>query len=501
MKETGCVYLVGAGPGDEGLLTVRGAQLLRSCGCVVYDHLASERLLDEVQRDCERIFVGKQKGCHSKAQKEINEILVKKAYEHSIVVRLKGGDPFVFGRGGEEAMALKEAGIAYEVVPGVTSAVAVPAAAGIPVTHRRLSRSFHVITGHTGEDGGLPEDFNRLGNCGGTVVFLMGVSQLGAISCGLISQGWPGNTPVAVIQNGTLPDQKTVRGTLENIEEKVKDGQIGTPAVIVAGETAGLSLLSGQKRSLEGIRVGITGTDFFTCRLRRILESRGASASRVCRMQVVPMKSHDVMDSYQRIGEYTWLVFTSGNGVRLFLDGLFRCEETDLRCLGRLKLAAIGRGTEEALWNYHLRADYVPEVFTSRELAFGLAERLTDRDRVLIPRARQGSSELPRILQAAGIFCRDLPVYDVEGTDVCEAKIREVDYDYLVFASASGVTAFMNSGLSVGKARVCCIGEATAKRLKQYGCPADYVAQAADAEGIAQQIAEAEAAVQKQKEG
>ncbi len=496
-KPAGCVYLVGAGPGDAGLITVRGAQLLKKCGCVVYDHLASKQLLSYVSEDCEKIFVGKQKGHHSRKQEEINKILIEKSRQYPAVVRLKGGDPYVFGRGGEEALALEAAGIPFRVVPGVTSAIAVPAAAGIPITHRRLSRGFHVITGHTGADGGLPEDFYRLGNCGGTVVFLMGVSQLGAISRGLTAQGWDPDTPAAVIQNGTLPDQREVRGTLADIEEKAKAAGIGTPAVIVAGEAAGLRLLSGKKCPLEGVRIGITGTDGFTARLQGLLESLGAGVQVVCRLQIIPIRSREVLESYDHLDEYTWLVFTSSNGVRLYLDGLLGEGEggrevqkgRDLRCLGKIKIAVIGRGTGDALKEYHLKADYMPEVFSSRQLALGLAERLAEGDRVLIPRARQGARELTEILEQAGIDCCDLPVYDVRPEEMA-AGDGEENMDFLTFASASGVASYFKTHKSIGRARLCCIGDATAKALQNHGYQADCIAGEATIRGLTEKIME-----------
>lgn len=495
-RKPGCVYLVGAGPGDEGLITVRGARLLRGCGCVVYDHLASERLLEYVSADCERIFVGKQKGRHSRKQEEINDILVEKAQQYDVVVRLKGGDPYVFGRGGEEAMALDAAGIPYEVIPGVTSAIAVLTSAGIPITHRQMSRSFHVITGHTRADGGLPEDFYHLGDCRGTAVFLMGVSQLGSISRGLIDQGWEPSTPAAVIQNGTLPNQKEVRGTLGDIEERAKAAGIGTPAVIVAGEVAGLRLFSEKQRPLEGVRIGITGTDSFADRLKGLLEGMGASVQVVCRLQVVPLRSQEVLKSYDQLKDYTWLVFTSGNGVRLYLDGLLGQEDgnggdgepvRDLRCLGGLKLAVIGKGTGEALREYHLQADYMPKTYNSRELALGLADRLTESDRVLIPRAQQGSKELQRILEQAGIGCCNLPVYDVKAAEGA-GNAEEAAVDFLIFASASGVNAFFETHENPGQATLGCIGAATAKALQRWGYRPDCIAEEATAQGLAQTL-------------
>lgn len=531
----GCVYLVGGGPGDKGLITVRGAQLLSVCDCIIYDHLAGEELLAYGRPDCEKIFVGKEKGCHYKSQEEIHALLIKKAGEHAVVVRLKGGDPFVFGRGGEEAMALAAAGIPYEVVPGVTSAVAVPEAAGIPVTFRQISRSFQVITGATKEDKGLPEAFYRLKGYQGTVVFLMGVSQLAEICEGLIRMGWDGRTPAAVVQNGTLPGQRRVSGTLSDLPEKARGAGIGAPAVIVAGETAGMDLRAEDERPLKGLRVGITGTDHFTGRLKGLLESLGAQARVVCRLQVVPSEDPAVEESYAHIEDYTWLVFTSANGVRLYLDGLLEKEGRDLRCLGRVKIAAMGKGTKEALLHYHLKADYIPQKADSRTLALGLCERLGKNDQVLLPRARQGSKELTAILDRAGIACRDLALYDVEdGTTgqkeqddlagkrgpVGQSSLAGKDGpvgaaglagdvgpagqeaagagwrpELLVFASASGVHAYFSKLLSAGKkaadgVKVCCIGEATAGALSRYGVRADCIAREASAEGIVKKLVE-----------
>ncbi len=493
----GCVWLVGAGPGDKGLLTVRGAQLLSSCGCIIYDHLAGAELLAYGRADCEKIFVGKEKGCHYKSQEEINALLIQKAGEHEVVVRLKGGDPFVFGRGGEEAMALAAAGIPYEVVPGVTSAIAVPAAAGIPVTFRQISQSFQVVTGATKEDKGLPEAFYRLKDHQGTAVFLMGVSQLGDICEGLIRMGWDEKTPAAVIQAGTLPEQRRVSGTLSDLPGKAQGAGIGTPAVIVAGETAGMDLRSKVKWPLEGLQVGIAGTDHFTGRLKGLLESLGARVKVVCRLQVVPSEDPAVEESYAHIQDHTWLVFTSANGVRLYLDGLLEKEGRDLRCLGQVKIAVMGKGTEEALSRYHLKADFVPRKADSRTLALGLKERLAKGDKVLLPRARQGSRELTDILGQAGISCLDLPLYDVKSSG--EGLSGEDDLagkdDLLVFASASGVHAYFTEALSAKRVaadgvRICCIGEATAGALSRYGVRADCIAKEASAEGIVNKLVE-----------
>lgn len=495
MNKLGCVYLVGAGPGDPGLITVKGASLLSCCDCVIYDVLASVSLLNCCPKNCEKLFVGKQKGKHSKSQEEINSLLIEKARCHSIVVRLKGGDPYIFGRGGEEALALKDAGIPYEVVPGVTSASAVLASAGIPVTHRLLSRSFHVVTAHTSGDTGLPEDFFHLTNTGGTVIVLMGASQIDAVCKGLMQQGWNGDTPAAVIQNGTLPNQKTVTGTLQELPAKAQIAGISSPAVIAAGKTAALNLLSSVRRPLDGIRIGIIGTDSFTHRLKGLLDCRGARADVICRMQVIPCRNKELEESFQQISNYTWLVFTSANGVRLYLEQLLKNLKSqqpikaDLRCLGNLKIAAVGKETNRALEEFFLHADYVPDTPDSQSLADGLVKRLTASDRVLIPRAKQGQDHLPERLKQAGIFFCSIPVYDV--VPVWEETNKFQEYDFFVFASPSGVSSFFSRNYPKGQAKFCCIGAVTARVLENHGVHADLIPKEASAKGIVEQIEKA----------
>lgn len=496
MIKPGMVYLVGAGPGDEGLITVTGARLLSSCDCIIYDHLASEAFLDYGKEGCEKIFVGKEKGRHSKSQEETNRLLIQKAASGAVVVRLKGGDPYVFGRGGEEVMALREAGIPYEVVPGISSAVAALSSAGIPITHRGLSRGFQVITGHAGKDGRLPGEFYQLREWGGTTVFLMGISRLEEIGLGLMKQGWRRDTPAAVIENGTLPSQRRVSGTLSDIWERAKEAKIKSPAVIVVGQTAALDLRQPELPAapLAGVRIGIVGTDRFYSRLEGRLKSRGASVRHLCRMKLLPLGDPEIQESFRELNQYTWLVFTSANGVRLYLEGLFSFQgegKSDLRSLGGLKIAAIGKGTAQALEGFYLRPDYVPEVFSSHQLALGLAGQMDERDRVLIPRALQGTKELPERLKERGIFCKNLPIYDVEPELLPSEEtggLGAEPLDVIVFASASGVRGFSPYLGKVGGAKFCCIGEITAKELTAYGCVAHGIAGESSAEGILEQV-------------
>ncbi len=495
-EEKGCVILAGAGPGDPGLITVKSVEALRSCDAVVYDSLASEDFLKEVKTDCEKIYVGKRAGHHSMKQEEINRILVEQAKMGRRVVRLKGGDPFVFGRGGEEILELQKAGIPYEVIPGVTSAVAALASAGIPITHRGMSRSFHVMTGHTRENG-LPEDLEQFGKLSGTLVFLMGLSHLQEICQRLMAQGKSAETPAAVIQSGTLPEQKAVRGTLADIYEKCREAGIASPAIIAVGDVTALSMESTLKRPLEGVKAGITGTPAFTGKLELALKEQGARLERMAVLEVVSYAdSKPVQDCLEKLEQYTWLVFTSANGVRIFLKTLLESGR-DYRSLSHVKLAAVGKGTDRELRQHGLRADYVPERYCAEDLARGLADRLGEDDRVLIPRAVRGSAELPGILGEAGIVYDDVALYDVKSLglqgEALEERLRGLDY--LTFASASGVEAFLEN-LPVEKRRVLdgirlvSIGDATAAAMKAAGYPADLEAKEFSAAGIVDCILE-----------
>jgi len=489
------VYLVGAGPGDPALMTLKGRALLGSCGALVYDHLASRQFLEWVPSTCRKIYVGKQAGHHSMKQDEINAVLVELALSGLTVVRLKGGDPFVFGRGGEEIQALEAHGIPYETVPGVTSAVAVPECAGIPVTHRGVSRSFHVITGHTldGKDC-LPPEFETYGPLPGTLVFLMGLGQLPAIVAGLIRGGMDQDTPAAVIEKGTLPDQRVVRAPLSGIYAKAMEEGISTPAIIVVGETASFHMKSdtmeGTAGPLAGYRIGMIGTRHFTDSLGHALEQKGGYASTILEMEVVSHAKGPAMEeAYRNLAAYTWLVFTSANGVRLFFQGMQQ-SAVDYRLLGHMKFAVIGDGTGGELANFGFHADYMPDSFCAEALARGLASILSGSDRILIARSRGGSPILTRILEEAGLVYDDIVLYQVEGRLVSEQS----SFDYITFASASGVRAYLSSGLNVnpgqrtGRTKLVCIGDITAGELKKHGITADITAGTYHIQGLVQAI-------------
>lgn len=492
------VYLVGAGPGDEGLITVRGLRLLQSCDAVVYDRLSSEQLLTETREDCHKIYVGKQAGYHSKTQEEINRILVECAKRYETVVRLKGGDSFVFGRGGEEAEALMQRGIPFEVIPGVTSAVAVPECAGIPVTHRGISRSFHVITGHTNTAQGQPNcDYPVLAKTEGTLVFLMGLSHLGEIVRGLVAAGKDERTKAAVISEGTTEKQQTVRGTLADIEQKVWESAIVSPAVIVVGETAGFEFLYRENgvsidRRKKEKRIGITATPMLYQKLEAGFGKAGMQTVPVCTMEVkAAAQLGQLSEELRRLEQYQWLLFTSSNGVAVFFDVLKR-ERIDIRKLGHLKFAVIGSGTGDKLKEYGLYADFIPSNYTVSVLAKEFSKKVEEGERVLIPRAAQGSAELTEVFRQNGIAYTDLAVYDVRGS-LTEDADRLEELDYLLFASASGVKAFF-TGISERqitlpeKLKVVCIGEVTKSELEKKFYGTGIVAAVPNVQGLIEAV-------------
>ena len=485
----GCVWLIGAGCGAMDLITVRGLNLLRRCDAVVYDDLIDRRLLDEAPAEAERIYMGKRSGKHSAPQNEISHTLVKKALEGKRVARLKGGDPYVFGRGGEETLALLEAGIPFEEVPGISSAIAIPAAAGIPVTHRGLSRSFHVITGHTADRAdGLPQDMEELAKLHGTLVFLMGLSHLEQIAAALLDSGKDPETPAAVLSGGNSPHPAAVRGTLNNIAALTREAGVEAPAIILVGETAGLELKS-PARPLTGVRVGLTGTDSMTGKLRPALEELGAEVSTVERsiVEKLPLEldPEELCD-----GKPHWLVLTSGNGVRIFFEHL-KEHSVDLRRLHACRFAVIGSATGKVLERYGVHADLCPEVYTSQALGKALCAAIPEGEDAVLLRARKGAPILPELLRERSIPVREFPLYDLAADrGITEtSKDRLEGLDYLTFSSGGGVELYFRTQGAVPEGTVCvCIGEVTAKALKEFYDKPFLTAEEISADGMVETI-------------
>jgi len=485
MKPPGKVWLIGAGPGDPGLITVAGVAALAEAEVVVYDRLVSAQLLALAPSSAERIFVGKEAGTHALRQEEINALLVEKARQGRRVVRLKGGDPYVFGRGGEEAEALAAAAIPFEVVPGVTSAVAVPAYAGIPVTHRGLASSFAVITGH--EDptkGETAVDWSKLATGVDTLVFLMGAATLPQIVEKLVEHGRPAATPVAVIRWGTTPAQEVVTGTLADIVRRVKEAGLEPPAVTVVGEVVRLRETlrwfdSPRAKPLFGKRVLVTRTRQQASALSRLLSQEGAEPIELPALELVPR------DDPRRLGRalgalargrYQWVVFTSANGVDIFFQRLKEAGR-DARAFVGARICAIGPGTAAALAARGLQADLVPQEFVAESVAEALARQKVARSRILLPRAEGARRELVRGLRALGARADELPLYVAAppGAPEPEAlrRLRAGEVDVVTFASSSAVhnlVKLLGSDTAPLKGPlIACIGPVTARTAREAG--------------------------------
>lgn len=442
------VYLIGAGPGDPGLITMKGLEFIKQCDTIIYDRLGTYQLLEMVKPDCRRIYVGKQAGSHYKKQTEINEILVEEGRKGNMVVRLKGGDPFVFGRGGEEVTALLQAGIPFQVIPGITSAVAVPEVCGIPVTHRGTSRSFHVITGHKQadlhrSDEGVSNDYDYIRNQEGTSVFLMGLNRLPQIMRRLVQTGAAENTPVAVISKGTMPGQQIVRGDIQTIADKVTEAKLESPAIIVVGENAALDFTAPNRGPLQNVHVGLVGTPKLREKMRVAVDALGGQSYSIVDMSVVQTEEKNRLRSaLEHLEDYSWLAFTSQNTIILFFKWL-REWNIDVRKLAHLKLAVVGAGTRDALRSEGYIADYVPDEYTTSALARGLANVMKDGEKLLLPRAVQGSETMLDILDQGGVAYEEIPVYDVVGRRMESIQYLN-DLDVITFVSASGVRGFLD---------------------------------------------------------
>ncbi len=500
----GMVYLVGAGPGDPELLTLKGKQLLSQAEVLVYDRLASPEFINMVPETCEKIYVGKVPGNHSMVQEEINQILVYYGLMGKRIVRLKGGDPFVFGRGGEEILELEKHGIPYEVVSGVTSPVAALAHAGIPITHRGVGQSFHVITGHTAikskgigvldaADDTLTDGFAEYAKLQGTLVFLMGLKNLDRIVERLIQNGKDPKTPSAIVTEGTLPSMRCVRSTLESLPKAAKEHGLKSPGIIVVGPVAEFEMTAKKELALSGLTVGVTGTDAIYEKLASKLYAEGASVSRIGKSNVLPINQDQLAKTVKEIEIYHWIVFTSRNAIDLFFRAV-KNEKVDMRTFGHVKFAVVGRGTKEYLERFGFYADFMPDEFTTESLANGLCSVVKAQESVLIPRAKQGSQRLTEILSAANIEHTDLSIYDVKAEATYVSDLKGINY--LTFESGSGVRGFFEND-SVEKMKILnqsvypvCIGHVTADVLKEYGVTRALVAKDYTAEGICEILKE-----------
>lgn len=477
----GSVALVGAGCGKADLITLRGLRLLRQCQAVVYDDLIDPALLDAAPESAMRIYMGKRRGAHAASQAEINQKLIELAGSGLRVVRLKGGDPYLFGRGGEEMLALKNAGIPCQEVPGIPSAIGIAAEAGIPVTHRGVSRSVHIFTAHTSHTpDGLPEDFDALAKLSGTLVFLMGLERLPAITARLMAAGKDENTPGAVISGGNAPTPVRVRAPLSRLEQAAKNAGVSAPAIILIGDVAAMDL---SPSPLMGRRIGVTGTREVAEKQLNALEALGAKALWVLRAGIRELPLEPAWRSLEeRSG---WIVFTSANGVRTFF-GQTKQKNGLSPFLEKWKFAVIGAATGEALARCGIRADLCPETFTSQALATGIGAAAKPGEVILLLRSAAASPVLPKALRRKGFAVEDIAIYDVE-TESSADPLPALDY--LTFSSAGGVKMFFERyGAIPAGTRCVCIGGVTAQTLSQYTEDEFLTAQEISAEGIVETI-------------
>ena len=474
MSKAGKVWLVGAGPSDPGLFTLKGKAVLENAQVVVYDKLVGDGVLAMMPEGAELINVGKVSGNHRVPQERINEILLEKALEGKRVVRLKGGDPFVFGRGGEELELLLENGVDFEIVPGITSAVAVPMYGGIPVTHRDFASSFHVITGHKKKALGKSQmpDFNKLAKLDGTLIFLMGISNMEKITEGLILGGMDENTPAAVLERGTTAHQRKVVSTLKDLCKDSENAEIKTPAIIVVGKVCALAdkFSWAEKRPLGGLKIAVTRPKDRASRLALKIEEKGGEVLMMPSIKTMPLENQENLDkALSEIDKYKVMAFTSPYGVKVFFEYLINARK-DIRALGNIKIAAIGSATKKAIEKRGLLVDFMPEIYSGEALGNCLAENLAKGDRILLPRSKQGTDQVTKPLDNGGILYDDVAIYTTEKAENNLPIAYDDTVDCVAFASGSTVRAFVdnNEGLDFTKVTAVCIGEETAKAAKEY---------------------------------
>ena len=483
-NKKGKVYLVGAGPGDPGLMTLKGRECLSRAHVVIYDALANRTFLEYAHPDAELIYVGKMGGDHSMAQKDINELIIDKAKKGHRVVRLKGGDPFIFGRGGEEALELAKAGLRFEIVPGITSAIAVPAYAGIPLTQREYTSTLAFVTGH--EDPGKEKssiEWDKIATGAGTLVFLMGVGNLQRIANKLIQNGRSPKTSVAVIRSGTVPEQETLVGTLETIGQLARDKGMSPPAIIVVGDVVRLreTLNWFETRPLFKKRIVVTRAREQASGFLKRLTELGADCIQFPTIEVVPPETWDPVDrAITAIESYNWAIFTSVNGVKCFLKRMAVLGK-DVRDLKGIKIGAIGPKTAEAWHHLGIKPDLMPGEYRAEAVVAELGKWGIEGTRILLPRASKARAVLPQELRNMGAHVDVVSVYRTIRPDHDTAKVWEMlekgAIDMVTFTSSSTVNNFFEMfGTDASKLQtwmasvaVACIGPITQKTAQEKG--------------------------------
>lgn len=487
-KEVKRVSLVGVGPGDESLLTLKALECIQNADVLVYDNLINPTVLNKAGLDTKLIYAGKISGNHYLTQDKINETIAKYATSGEYVVRLKGGDPYIFGRGGEEAEYLIERGIDFETVHGVSSFYAGLGYAGIPITFRGEATSFHVFTGHKKKGEPLDLDFKNIAKTDGSLVFLMGISNLPLIVNGLLSNGMDPHIGAAVVENGTRYNQRVFRGELCSIEEIAKRENIVSPALIVVGDVCkkDLSFFNKLKLPLSGKNILLTATRTLAEKMAKRFKDTGAN---ICEMSLIAIKEIEIEKErlLSEINDSTHILFTSSNGVDIFFEQIKRCG-MDIRSLYNKKICVIGSGSGEALNKYGVNADFIPSKFDSKSFLDEILPKLDKDSKVLMLRAKIGSDVLPKGLKSAGIAFSDIPVYDtiIDHRKKFELNKDIENFDYVVAASASGAKALveMIEDKKMLSGKVVSIGPVTTKALVELGIENIITAKRYDVEGI-----------------
>lgn len=495
MNRIGTVYLVGAGPGDPGLLTLRGAELLGRADVVVYDRLVNPALIRLARQGCELIDRGRRQDV---SQGDLNALMIAKARAGKCVVRLKGGDPYIFGRGGEEAEALAAAKVPFEVISGVSSISAALNAAGIPLTHREHSSHFTVFTGHEGESKTTSNlDFDQIARTSGTKVILMGVTHIGEVMQALKARGVAGKTPVALVQWGTLGRQKSFVGTLDSIESIAARKHITPPAITVIGDVVSLrgKLNWFENRPLFGQRIVVTRAREQAAEIVERLTELGAEVLEIPTIKIAPPTRHDLIaDVLLELHSYDWLVFTSPNGVTAFFEIFFKAFK-DLRDIGGVRIAAVGPGTAAKLREFHLQVDLMPEEALGIKVAAAFKKFETIENlKLCLLRAEKANPDLPQTLEAAGAIVDDIPVYQtLAATDDATgdgAGLLEAGADWITFTSGSTVENFharfdLPALLKkFSKTKLAAIGPETSKAIQALGLRPDIEAKQHTIEGL-----------------
>ncbi len=472
-EKKGLVSLVGAGPGDRGLLTLKGKERIEAAEVVIYDRLVSPEVMSLVPKSAEKINVGKRMSHHPVPQDEINKIILQKALEGKKVVRLKGGDSFLFGRGAEELELLIENDVPYEVVPGITSAISVPTYAGIPVTHRNLTSSLHIITGHAKAGEKIDIDYKALVNHRGTLVFLMGLTALCELMDGLLEAGIDPDMPAATIEKGTTSFQRKVVATVSTIYKKVREANIESPAITIVGKVAGLSQDMDwfTTKPLIGKSILVTRPKEKAGHLADKLREQGAKVVEFpCIETVIVPENEDFVDAMFAMKDFSYIVFTSPNGVEKFFQKLSD-NKLDIRTLYGVKIAAVGEKTKQLLEQRGLVIDYMPDVYDSEHLAKGLVSDILPGQKVMLIRGKLATEMLPSVLKENHIPYREVVVYDTlyqnPMEDFLESDMKKIDY--AVFSSASTVEGFTKAlPMDFSQVHAICIGNVTAEAAKKY---------------------------------